>query len=188
MNQPKSAKLAVSYFAWIVLFGICGIAAVGCTAPNKQSASTNAPYGRIHLNNDKGEEKCVLPLPDDYQLKTWNFAPSNAYCENDMVSTFWLENIPSATTIGFFENSSCSNNISKDNFYFVLKTVKQPTDWAPGGSVVQSIDGMRNSKKGELMPKRNVRFEEAFVGAEYNTKNLNERISCVSIQLSPPAN
>lgn len=182
MNQPKSV---LSIFVWIVLLGISGVVTVGWAAP-KQSDPTNASYGRIHFNNDKGEEKCTLPIPEENQ--TWDFGSPKEICENNMVSTFWLENVPSATLIYFHEDRTCSDAEGSGNFYFKLRTVKQPTDWAPGGSVLYSIDALRNIKDGQLIPKKNVRIEKAFVGSYFHNKNLNERLSCVYIERSQPVN
>lgn len=183
MNQPKSV---LSLFIWIVLFGANCTATATSVTP-EQNSSANASYGRIHFNNDKGEEKCVLPIPEE--TLTADFSRPDEYCEDNMVSTFWLENLPSATTIGLYENGSCAKLQTSTNFYFVLKTVKQPTDWTgPGGPVVYSIDALRNASPGELLPKKNTRVDEAFVGSTFDNKNLNERLSCVHIVRSPPVN
>lgn len=183
MNQPKSAKSAVSYFTWIVLFGILGVATAGCIA-SKQGGSATTSYGSIHFNNDKGEEKCVLPIPEIEN--TWDFTSSASPCENNMVSTFWLENVPSATLIDLHDSRNCSELEIYNSFYFKLRTVKQPTDWAPGGSVTHSVDALRNVQEGELIPKKNTRLEKKFIGADYDNKNLNERLSCVHIERSQP--
>lgn len=179
MNYPKTV---LTTCAWMMFFGMSSFAAEQ-TAPAKQDDARNASYGRIHFLNDKNEEKCTLPIPETSQ--TFNFGASNQYCENNMVSKFRLENIPSATLIHFYENESCSNAENKDNFFFELKTVKQPTEWT---DATMSIDELRRSSAGELIPKKNTRVEAAFVGSDFATKNLNERLSCVYIERSQPAN
>jgi hypothetical protein len=107
-----------------------------------------------------------------------------------MVSTFWLENVPSATLINFYENDACSDAKVSNTFFFKFKTVKQPTDWAPHGGMLLSIDALRNLRPGELIAGKNLRVEAdgAFVGPDLAAKNLNERLSCVYIERSQPAN
>ncbi|MCL6703293.1 hypothetical protein [Pseudomonas sp. T1.Ur] len=178
MNYPRTV---LTTCAWMMFFGVSSFAAAQ-TAPIKQDDARN-PYGRIHFNNDKGEEKCTLAIPATSQI--FNFGASNQYCENNMVSTFWLENIPSATLIQFYENESCSDAKTDDNFFFKLKTVKQPTEWS---SATMSIDELRRSSAGELIPKKNTRVEDAHVGSYFATRNLNERLSCVYIERSQPVN
>jgi hypothetical protein len=102
-----------------------------------------------------------------------------------MVSYFWLENVPSATLIQFYENESCSDAKTNNNFFFKFKTVKQPTEWA---SAHMSIDELRISNAGDLIPKKNTRVEEAFIGNNFTGDNLNERLSCVYIERSQPVN
>lgn len=183
MNQPQSTT---NLFIWMILLSTCNFAIAASIAPERNDFA-DTPYGVIHLNNDKGEEKCTLPIPETY--KEFNFENSNEYCENNMVSTFWLENVPSATRINLYEDRTCSDAIGSGNFFFKLKTVKQPTDWTtPGGPTLQSVDGLRHSKQGDLLANKNTRIEAAFVGAYYENKNLNERISCVSIERSQPVN
>jgi hypothetical protein len=177
MNQPK---LIFSICTWIVLYGTGNLAMAENTTTQDESKNS---YGQIHFNNDKGEEKCVVPIPEISQK--FYFVADNEPCENNMVSTFWLENVPSATLIDFYENEGCTDTHEKEDFYFKLRTVKQPTDWG-GGSVTYSIDALRNARVGQLLPKRNVRLEATFVGADYNDKNLNERLSCVYIERSQP--
>jgi hypothetical protein len=155
------------------------------TAPIKQDESRNT-YGRIHFNNDKGEEKCTLAIPETRQF--FDFGASNQYCENNMVSTFWLENVPSATLIQFYEHETCNDAKSIGNFFFKLKTVKQPTDWSDPVVTTLSIDELRRSSAGELIPKKNTRVEDAHVGEYFATRNLNERLSCVYIERSQPVN
>src|SRR5207253_10915025 len=171
------SRTVLATCAWMMLSGMSNSAVA-------QTVSVKNEYGRIHFNNDKGEEKCTLAIPTTSQI--FNFGANNEYCENNMASTFWLENVPSATLIQFYENDTCSDGKSSDNFYFKLKTVKQPTDWSqsPNPAATLSVDTLRNSKAGELIPKKNVRIEDAYVGAGLATKNLNERLSCVYIERS----
>lgn len=184
MSQSKSAS---SIYAWLMFVSINTIANAASVVP-EQNISANSTYGRIHFNNDKGEEKCTIAIPET--KSRYNFNAAGAYCENNMVSTFWLENVSSATLIQFFENESCSNSKTPSNFFFLLKTVKQPTDWQPHGGVTHSIDALRNVRPGNLIPGKNLRVEAdgAFVGADLSSKNLNERLSCVYIERSQPAN
>lgn len=140
--------------------------------------------GMIYFYNDKNEEACTLPVPATSQY--FNFGNSNERCENNMVSTFWLKNIPSATLIHFYESESCTDAPSKDNFYIKFKTVKTPTDWSENNPAAITIDSMRNLPTGGLLPKRNIRLEASFVGAEFNNKSLNEQLSCVYIERSQP--
>ena len=145
---------------------------------------TKQNNGIIHFFNDKNEEKCTLAVPDTRQH--FDFGSSSEYCENNMVSTFWLENVPSATLINFHANESCSDAQTNRNFYIKFKTVKDPTDWSDKGSV--SVDSMRNLREGWLLPKKNIRIEASFVGAHFNNKSLNEQLSCVYIERSQPVN
>lgn len=178
MNYPKTV---LTTCAWMMFFGMSSFAAEQ-TAPVKQNDSRNT-YGRIHFWDDKGDERCTLAIPETSQK--FDFSASDQYCENNMVSKFWLENVPSATLIQFYENESCSDSEDKNNFFFKLKTVKQPTEWT---GATMSIDELRRSSAGELIPKKNTRVEAAFVGADFATKNLNERLSCVYIERSQPVN
>jgi hypothetical protein len=191
MNSRKSVLRAC---AWITLISFSGLATVACVAPERDnSTSTKSSFGTIHFQNDKGEEKCTLPIPETE--KRFHFNDPDEYCENNMVSYFWLENVPSATKIQFYENESCSDGITdQDSFYFKLKTVKQPTHWA---GVTLSIDALRNLRPGELIAGKNLRVDpnpplpappSVFVGTGLAHKNLNERLSCVHIERSQPAN
>ncbi|SDA87150.1 hypothetical protein SAMN03159443_03945 [Pseudomonas sp. NFACC15-1] len=183
----NSLKSTLRTCAWMTLISVSALGIVACVAPDRGNTTQNA-FGSIHFNNDKGEEKCTLPIPET--TLTANFSLPNQYCENNMVSTFWLENVPSATLIQFFENESCSNAKVPSNFFFLLKTVKQPTDWTPHGAVTHSIDALRHLRPGELIAGKHLRVEPdgAFVGSDLASKNLNERISCVYIERSQPAN
>lgn len=141
--------------------------------------------GIIHFLNGKNEEKCTLAIPDTHQY--FNFGSSDEPCENNMVSSFWLENVPSATLINLHAQESCTEALSKDNFYIKLKTVKQPTDWG-NQTNASSVDSLRHYGNGWLITKKNVRVEETFVGSDFSNKDLNERISCVYIERSQPVN
>lgn len=146
---------------------------------------TKQNRGIIHFFNDKNEEKCTLTVPEFSQH--FNFGASNEYCENNMVSTFWLEDVPSATLIHFYANESCTDAQSEQNFYIKFKTVKDPTDWE-NQSNASSIDSMRNLREGVLLPKKNTRIDASFVGSDFNNKSLNEHLSCVYIERSQPVN
>lgn len=189
MNSRKSVLRAC---AWITLISFSGLATVACVAAERDnSTSTKSSFGSIHFQNDKGDEKCVLLIPETSEM--FNFAESSQACENNMVSTFWLENVPSATLIQFYENEFCSDGKDADNFFFKLKTVKQPTDWAPHGTVALSIDSLRHRRPGELIAGKNLRVDlepppSTFVGSHLSNQNLNERLSCVYIERSQPAN
>lgn len=180
-TQPRIRVLNRNY---LLVCATSLFAIVACTTPSTSTAPA-ATYGLIHFLNDKNEEKCTLPIPQNHG--TYDFSPNNQYCENNMVATFWLENVPSATLIQLYENEACSDARTAKNFFFKLKTVKQPTDWQ-GGSISSSIDILRNSAAGQLLPKKNVRVDDAFVGSEFSSKNLNERLSCVYIERSQPVN
>ena len=147
--------------------------------------TTKQNRGIIHFLNDKYEEKCTLAVPEFNQI--FNFGASNEYCENNMVTAFWLEDVPSATLINFHSAESCSDGLSKDNFFIKFKTVKEPTDWGTPNNVT-TVDGLRNLREGWLLPKKNVRIESTFVGADFNNKSLNEQLSCVYIERSQPVN
>ena len=141
--------------------------------------------GIIHFMNDKNEEKCTLAVPESSQY--FDFGSNNQYCENNMVSSFWLENVPSATLINFHAEESCTDAQSKQNFYIKFKTVKQSTDWGTQANAI-SIDSLRNLGKGWLIPKKHIRIESFFLGSDFNTKSLNEQLSCVYIERSQPVN
>lgn len=147
--------------------------------------STKHSSGIIHFFNDKGEEKCTLAVPESNQY--FNFGADNEYCENNMVSTFWLENVPSATLIQFYANESCSDAHTPQNFYIKFKTVKNFTDWG-NQTNVSSVDSLRNLRKGWLLPNKNIRIEASFVGSKFDTQSLNEQLSCVYIERSQPVN
>lgn len=151
-----------------------------------QTDSTRNASGLIHFLNDKGEEKCTLPIPERSQR--FDLSDSNETCENNMIASFWLDNVPSATLIQFYENESCSDAQVDRNFYFKFKTVKQPTSWVelPNPPITSTIEVLRHSKPGELLVGKYTRVEDAFVANGID--NLNERISCVYIERSQPVN
>ncbi|WLG99816.1 hypothetical protein PSH92_20985 [Pseudomonas beijingensis] len=194
--NPRKSVLRVC--AWITLISVSGLATVACASPERgNSTSTKASFGTIHFQNDKGEEKCTLPIPETE--KRFHFNDPDEYCENNMVSYFWLENVPSATKIQFYDNESCTDVTTDQNtFFFKLQTVKQPTHWA---GVTHSIDALRHLSAGELIAGKNLRVDlpitqpppnppkpPVFVGTQLSGKNLNERLSCVHIERSQPAN
>lgn len=158
---------------------------INCFAtPSPQPTHNN--YGLVHLLDDKGVEKCILPVPETSQ--TFNFSSGNEYCENDSISSFWLENVPSATLIQFYDENVCSTLQTRENFYFQLKTTKNPTDWSTLNPAPITIDSLRSINVGGLISKRNTRMEDKFIGSYYDSKNLNERLSCVYIERSQPVN
>lgn len=168
-----------AFCAGVMLFTI------NCFATTTPQATHNS-YGLIHLIDDKGAEKCTLAVPET--SKTFDFSSSSEYCENDSVSSFWLENVPSATLIQFYDNAWCNGAQAPSVFYFKLKTTKNPTDWSASIPRETTIVGLRNINVGGLISKKNTRMEEKFIGSEYANKNLNERISCVYIERSQPVN
>lgn len=141
--------------------------------------------GIIHFFDDEGVEKCTLAVPELNQY--FSFGATNQYCENNMVSTFWLENVPSATLIQFYANESCSDAQTQQNFYIKFKTVKHSTDWG-NQTNVSSVDSLRNLREGWLLPKKHIRIEASYVGSKFNKKSLNEQLSCVYIERSQPVN
>lgn len=165
-----------AFCAGVMLFTI------NCFATPTPQATQNS-YGLIHLFDDKGVEKCTLAVPET--SKIFDFSSNSEYCENDSISSFWLENVPSATLIQFYDNAWCNDAQTPRVFYFKLKTTKNPTDWNESKT---TIDGLRNINVGGLISKKNTRMEEKFIGSEYANKNLNERISCVYIERSQPVN
>jgi hypothetical protein len=184
MNNSKKTGAVCASMLFCIMSGF-----INAHADTPPKDTPRNEYGRIHFNDDKGQEKCTLAVPDTKQI--FNFSANNEYCENNMVSTFWLENIPSATLIQFYEGESCSDANAASNFYFKLKTTKQPTDWsqAPNpAAATLSIDELRKSSAGELITQKNTRVEAAFVGGDFATDNLNERLSCVYIERSQPVN
>lgn len=149
---------------------------------NASPKVTEQNNGTIQFFNDNGAEKCSIIIPETSQM--YNFGANNQYCENNMVSTFLLSNVPSATLIQFYADESCTEAKAKENFFFKLKTVKAPTTW----TLPQSIDSLRIMKAGFLIPNKDTRIEEAFVGSDFANKNLNEHLSCVYIERSQPVN
>ena len=151
---------------------------------NAQLASA-ATYGNIVFYNSKSEKICSLSVPETRQ--TFDFSSSSQNCQNNSAASFQLENIPSATLIHFYENESCSDGKSSNNFYVKLKTVKQPTDWTDPPSQMNFND-FKNKQAGYLVPRKNIRVEEQWEGSDYSSRDWDERISCVYIERSQPAN
>jgi hypothetical protein len=175
--------LKIAFGISLVFFGFSAIA-IAQTEPAEHSAPENL-NGQIHFLSSNGSDLCSLTVPATTQR--FDFSEGSNHCENNRASSFWLENVPSATLIQLYENAQCSDAQNKDNYFIKLKTVKSPTTWDKSQHV--SIDSLRDSKKGALLPGRYTRIEQdSYVGADLAGKNLNERLSCVYIERSQPAN
>ncbi|MHC8305645.1 hypothetical protein [Pseudomonas sp. PB3P13] len=174
MNYSKTLLTATVYTC-MALYGANTVAA----------AQTKATYGDIIFYNSKGEQKCTLSVPETRQ--TFDFSQSSQSCENNMAVTFTLRNIPSATLIQFYDEEICSDAKVSDNFFVKLKTVKQPTDWSnPAANM--TLNDFKKRQAGDLIPNKNIRVEEQWEGSDYANKDWNERLSCVYIERSQPAN
>ena len=162
--------------------------AISSVAATPPAPKEDENYGKIHFIDSEGNPVCALDVPKVSELT--NFDSSATNCENDRATSFWLEKVDSATLIEFYENEACSDNQSKSNFYFKLKTVKQPTDWVENFTPIpMRIDNLRAYKSpGELIKGKYVRVEESFVGRDLLSEDLDERLSCVFIERSQPVN
>lgn len=181
------ALLAATACAWITLCGANALAAVQ-TSTGKQ-AEPKATYGDVIFYNSKGEKKCTLSVPETKQI--FDFSQSGQSCENNMAASFTLENIPSATLIQFYENTSCSDAKTTGNFFVKLKTVKQPTDWSTPPNPptpTMNFNDFKKKEAGDLIPKRNIRVDEQWEGSGNANKDWDERISCVYIERSQSVN
>lgn len=160
--------------------------AVSSVAATPPAPKEEENYGKIHFSDSEGKDVCVIPVPEVSEQT--NFDSSGSDCENNRATNFWLENVDSATLINFYENEACSDNQTDENFYFKLKTVKQPTHWSEN-PIPMRIDNLRAYKSpGELIKGKYVRVEESFVGTDLLGEDLDERLSCVSIERSQPVN
>lgn len=162
-------------------------------AVSSVAATTPAPkvdenYGKVHFVDSEGKGVCVISVPK--VSVTTNFDSGNTSCQNNRATSFWLENVSSATLINLYENEACSDNQSDKNFYFKLKTVKQPTHWYSGeAQIPMRIDELRAYESpGELISGKYTRVEESFVGKDLLSDDLDERLSCVYIERSQPVN
>ena len=162
--------------------------AISSVAATPPAPKEDENYGKIHFIDSEGKPVCALDVPKVSELT--NFDSSATNCENDRATSFWLEKVDSATLIEFYENEACSDNQSKSNFYFKLKTVKQPTHWYSGeAQIPMRIDELRAYESpGELISGKYTRVEESFVGKDLLSDDLDERLSCVYIERSQPVN
>lgn len=108
-----TSLLRVTACACLALYGANSVAAA--SGENSQQSETKANYGDIVFFNSKGEKKCTLSVPETKQA--FDFSQSSQSCENNLMASFTLENVPSATFIQFFDNESCSDAQTKDNFF-----------------------------------------------------------------------
>lgn len=177
------ALLAASACVWVTFFGLSAVA-MAQTSADKQ-VGTKAIYGSVIFHNSYGETVCTIPVPDTKGV--YSFHLDNSVCENNLVASFTLEIIPSATLIQFYGNETCSDGRGSENFFIKLKTVKQPTDWVSIGDKMNFND-LRNKAPGELIPKRNIRVDDYWEGNEIRGEEWAEKISCVYIERSQPIN
>lgn len=182
MNAFKQAGMAC---AGIFIVGIGTVAFAAVTSAPEQP---NASYGAIHFGSDERPDECTLRIPE--KSETFNFSHADSGCEDDKMTTFWLENVPSATLIYFYAKGTCSNAPIADNFYMKIKTVKQPTDWQvqpPTPPVTQSFDELQTAETGDMIPKKYIRMESKYIGNNFKGDNkLGEELSCVYIERSQP--
>lgn len=157
-----------------------GLGSAGCTL-NTNTPSDSA--GSIDFYDPEGQLACSLPIPATSQMT--NFATGSS-CENNLMKSFTLNNVPSATLINFHDASSCNDARTDDNFFMKLKTAKQPTDWRNLNPITYEFDALKIIEKGQLVAGRYIRMESIWVGKDYDEKNLNERLSCVYIERSQP--
>ena len=162
--------------------------AISSVAATPPAPKADENYGKIHFIDTQGKPVCVISVPK--VSETTNFDSGNTSCQNNRATSFWLENVNSATLINLYENEACSDNQSDKNFYFKLKTVKQPTHWYSGeAQIPMRIDELRAYESpGELISGKYTRVEESFVGKDLLSDDLDERLSCVYIERSQPVN
>ncbi|MGF6330656.1 hypothetical protein ABH909_003534 [Pseudomonas sp. BS3782 TE3695] len=185
-------KLYTSLFrltacACLALYGASS--AVSASSENSPIPETKATYGDIIFFNSKGEKKCTLSIPETKDF--FDFSQSGQSCENNLMASFTLENVPSATFIRFFENENCSDAQTNDNFFIHLKTVKQPTDWGTPPTPptpTMNFNDFKKREAGDLIPNRYIRVERQWEGSDVANEDWDERISCVYIERSQPVN
>jgi hypothetical protein len=180
-----TSLLRVTACACLALYG--ANSAVAASAENAQQSEPKSNYGDIVFYNSKLEKKCTLSVPENSQV--FDFSKPDQSCENNLMASFTLENIPSATLIEFYSNESCSDSQTKDNFFVKLKTVKQPTDWSspPNPPATMNFNDFKKRKAGDLIPKKYIRVEEQWEGSDFANQDWDEQISCVYIKRSQPA-
>jgi hypothetical protein len=181
-----TSLLRVTACACLALYGANSVAAA--SGENSQQSETKANYGDIVFFNSKGEKKCTLSVPETKQA--FDFSPSGQSCQNNLMASFTVENVPSATLIQFFEKESCSDANIRGNFFVKLKTVKQPTDWSspPNPPTTMNFNDFKKRKAGDLIPNRYIRVEQQWEGSDFANEDWDERISCVYIERSQPVN
>lgn len=185
-------KLYMSLFrltacACLALYG--ANSAIAASVESNSQPKTTANYGDIVFFNGKGEKTCTLSVPET--KAHFDFTEPDQSCANDLVASFSLENIPSATLIQFYENENCSDAQTKNNFFVKLKTVKQPTDWnSPPNppTPTMNFNDFKKRKAGDLIPNRYIRVEAQHEGDDFANEDWDERISCVYIERSQPVN
>ena len=185
--KPYLSLLRVTACVCLALYGANSVAAA--SGENSQQSETKANYGDIVFFNSKGEKKCTLSVPETKQV--FGFEQPGQSCENNLMASFTLENVPSATYIQFFDNESCSDAQTKDNFFVKLKTVKQPTDWSTPPNPptpTMNFNDFKKRKEGDLIAKRYIRVEAQWEGSDFGNQDWDEQISCVYIERSQPAN
>ena len=182
-----TSLLRLTACACLALYG--ANSAIAASGENNPQPKTTANYGDIVFFNGKGEKKCTLSIPETKAM--FDFSDSSQSCTDNMVASFSLENVPSATLIQFYEGTHCSDAQTKDNFFVKLKTVKQPTDWTSPPNPptpTMNFNDFKKRKAGDLIPNRYIRVEAQHEGEDFANKDWDEQISCDYIERSQPVN
>lgn len=124
---------------------------------NQEQAQTTDTNGTISFfgeskNGQPGSHICTLAFVTAKYIFN-----QMSECINDDAYYFQLNNVPSATTFGLYDDEECEENESQ-NFYFVMKTMKHNLTMEdrvlienliqyPTGQIVPGAPGVRLEKK-----------------------------------------
>lgn len=163
-------------------------ACVSALALSALHASAVRADGTIVLTDGEGAVVCSIPagLPAGQVRHMYNLKETSG-CKQNKAKGFSLSSVPSATLITFISYDGCVRAKNKGEYYFTIKTTKQPTHW--GDTMFMRFADLAAIQKGKSIGDgKTARLEDEFVGADLKGKEWGELLSCVEVEPSPPAN
>ena len=173
MNLTRKSMASIVIVSTVVL--LVAIAILWAIHSNK---ATNTPRltGSIEIygKNNTGQPGSVM-CTIDVVSGTYKFP--HGLCENDQAEHINLINVPSSTTIKFYDTPDC-NEKTDQNFYMFFKTTKDRVNseaplelktiiGTPVGNIVPNSGGLRMEKK-------------------YENEQVYGKLSCMTIELGTP--
>ena len=149
----------------------------GCSSPvivtqTAEPTSDNNGFITLYLDDQNGAPtiNCVIPIANQtYSLDQSGDADE---CNNNDTHYFSLDNVPSATTIEFYDDDKCKEKTI--DFYYKIRTIKNPT------TTPTRIDSIKTgqSPDGTIMaPGVQLVYS--------NRKRIDDDLSCIDMKLSP---